>query len=1300
MRSVSVKRAVAAAVSALIFISSPGLGAYRAFAAAFAAPSAVSQTAGRTAVPAIVPGAVPLQGAALNGLDSSMQLGLNSVLPSVGGLSIAGNVKTAVPSAAAGIQAAAPRAQAAAPAGIAQTAAAPSGAKTVTRIARGVVQVLESAGPITQADPSQARSLGADLGSLLSGGVSGNPRSSVLAPVASRLGSLGNFSTSDGGYFAKPAGKDAIEAAVQAANKGETPAPVKTQAPKKAPGYGWNAFMTRIPALIISAAGFAVTLADPLAGGGIAAVLALLLLPELTLPKSLGRLSDLRNKLAGFAAGAGAAVFIRQALFSAAISPWYAYVLAIGLPALLALFAQRTGRFRKMADESFDKAMRERFAQGRALMGEVYETARWMAYDGRMKVESPYMELIKWNQVFDFMDRTQADKGRPTIQEAGELRRMLEPLLEFYKFRLVERYPDWGWEKKREYKAKADAILEVLQTFERSSSLAVRPAGLNGAVSEGRAHRKSPFLPKLISAGLAVLPAALLGWPLIGAGSAGLGAAVIAASAGLMALPFMNERTSKTLRSVPGFLLLGLGGYTLVTAILAGSGIVMGAMAALAGWGLIRYGRSNDADSYYDSEKVLTAFFGALAAVAGAGLALAGPSLLLSAASPAWLVWTVKLSTWAAYPLTALLYMHLPSWVGEGIEAMFRGLFSSIRGVHRVLGSLKRDTVLRERLEHFTKRWLKRSPWNAIWLGGIWIPVWVSEGVMFLLSAAAGTVLGVAQAPLIFAWGSVYELWQDSKLTKFLAAWNHTIFDYGQGSKITVYNRFAKPLAALANSQSKVKSWPAAAGLRVLQLVWLGYTLTAFVPLTLWGFIRAFSRVGEEFDRKKHSPSYLKASRDDRPDVDRPDEPEDPDQPPSKSSFFPRLAASSIAVLPLYFLALPMLTQPLGWLYIAASVGMALMPFTPAKTPKALRQVPGYLMVGLGLATATVIPWLTFGSFIAAAGILTTNAFWMGVVTALAGWGFIRYTGKGGPEKERWYSVDDPEYIGAFFGALGVLTGVGVAMLGLTGWVPLLFKVGGYLTSIFLLMHLPKWMGDGVSSAFEGIWHSMTRLHRSLGFWHRDTEFYDNLGSHSKYWLKKSIWNGSWLSVVWVPTWAMMAVEFVLAGVVGSASGLVKAPLNFLWGAAYRLSPDSRVTRFIAGFARAVDQWTTNSKDTVLDRLVKPFVGAMNEHTEGSGRPTLKAAGAFLLARVAQLFWFAAVVLPLPVLAAAAIAMAYFPGLALLQSVAALALMQVAVLTLAALIMAVINMTGEKKPPVEDEDGAAPEDPDDPDSHL
>ncbi|MDE2293532.1 MAG: hypothetical protein KGL53_15735, partial [Elusimicrobia bacterium] len=753
---------------------------------------------------------------------------------------------------------------------------------------------------------------------------------------------------------------------------------------------------------------------------------------------------------------------------------------------------------------------------------------------------------------------------------------------------------------------------------------------------------RAPFLPKLLSAGLAVVPAVAVGLPLLAAGSTLAGGALLAASAALMALPFLGQSAPRPLRAVPGAAVVGLGGLALFAAFTGGAPYWMGALVAVGGWGLTRYGLKTSQEDSYDQEKVLSAYFGGIGAVALAGLALAGPALL----APAWAGvlalaahgWFLTGTTVASAGLSALLLLNLPGWVGEGMENAFRGVYLSGEAVWRVLGSLKRDTVLYDRLQSFTHRQLDRSPWNAIWLSGVWIPVWVGEAAMFTLSLAGGLAFGAALAPTMFLWAGVHSLWEKSAATRFLAAWNRFVFDWAVGSKTRVYNPAAKPLAALANSTHGVVSIAAGLVLRVLQLAWLAGSLIAFPFVWAAGLFRAFGQAAGPYDYAKHDPSSLRVDLNDRPDVPRPEDPTDPSA-PGKSTFVPRLIAAGIAAAPLYFLGLPLLAAPgLGELYAAAGLALAAMPFIPAASPKLVKQLPGWLLVGLGVLGAAAVPYF----LPAGMGILELaghNALWMGLVTALSGWGLVRYTGSlGAKDGQKWFSVDDPEYIGAYFGALGVLTGLGVSLLGMTGWLPLTLKVAGYATSALLLMHLPSWMGQGLQAAAEGGWHSIRAFGRVASFWRDDTKFYSNMRRHASYWLGKSVWNGTWLSAVWVPTWAVMLVEEAAALVLGAAYGLLRAPLDFVWGAAYGLSHDAKATRFIAGFARGTFMRLEGSKKARLDRWLAPLVPAMNEASPVTGRPTLKAALAFLGAHVVELGWLLSVTVGAPVMLLLALA--------------------------------------------------------------
>src|SRR5206468_3441595 len=99
--------------------------------------------------------------------------------------------------------------------------------------------------------------------------------------------------------------------------------------------------------------------------------------------------------------------------------------------------------------------------------------------------------------------------------------------------------------------------------------------------------RKSPFWPKLIAAGIALLPAALIAWPMISAGAFITGGLVAAASATLALMPFLGDNSPKFLRTLPGNALFTLG----LVSFLTGTSVIGGALALIGGWGLTRFGR-------------------------------------------------------------------------------------------------------------------------------------------------------------------------------------------------------------------------------------------------------------------------------------------------------------------------------------------------------------------------------------------------------------------------------------------------------------------------------------------------------------------------------------------------------------------------------------------------------------------------------------------------------------------------------------------------------------------------------------
>ncbi|MFA6003674.1 MAG: hypothetical protein WC881_06365 [Elusimicrobiota bacterium] len=711
---------------------------------------------------------------------------------------------------------------------------------------------------------------------------------------------------------------------------------------------------------------------------------------------------------------------------------------------------------------------------------------------------------------------------------------------------------------------------------------------------------RSPLLPRLLSSGLALLPAIFLGWPLVAGGTVIAGGAVIAASLLLAALPFMRSTTPKFIRSLPGVSLLGLSALALI----AGSP-ALGVLVGLGGWGLMRYGRSQDIDKHYEDGLTLAAFFGGLAAITGVGLALLSPA--------GWLAVSLKV---ISYPATALLFVHLPSWLGHGIYAIFNGIYASIRGADRVESSLRNDTNSYERLQDFSKAQINQSVWNAIWLSAIWVPVWLSQLVQWALGIAGGVAAGTLQAPILFLWGAAYGMNPDSRSAKFFAAWAKYMFYNGPASKKTTFNRLASPLIPYANSRNKLVSLPALFGLRLLQWLWLGHAALGTPIAGIIGFFKAL----QAEPAASSNPGKLRPDYDDVPNTNQPT-PEEPGNPgtPSQGNLFPRLLAGSLALAPAYFIGLPLLASagPIwGGLYLAAAASLALLPFIPAKTPSLLRSIPGFLLTGLGLALLYTQPWT------AGLALLKTQALWTALSAVLGGWGFSRYLGKTIAETKS-YDVEDPEYIGAFFGAVAAIAGLGMVTIGLTGTLPLVVSVLAYLTSPLLLMHLPAWTFWGFWTPLAGLISNFYNLKKSVQVWKSKSSFYQNVGRFSRFWLNKSNWNGSWLMpLVWVPLLAMQAADLVVQLAVSLALSALRLPFDFLWGVIYKAFPESGLTRFFSGLMRS---WNDNligrpAQESFLShRYVAPLFKDADAAVGASHRPAFSAVMSIALLRVYQL---------------------------------------------------------------------------------
>jgi len=113
----------------------------------------------------------------------------------------------------------------------------------------------------------------------------------------------------------------------------------------------------------------------------------------------------------------------------------------------------------------------------------------------------------------------------------------------------------------------------------------------------------------------------------------------------------------------------------------------------------------------------------------------------------------------------------------------------------------------------------------------------------------------------------------------------------------------------------------------------------------------------------------------------------------------------------------------------------------------------------------------------------------------------------------------------------------------------------------------------------------------------------------------------------------------VLAVGLALATGLVRLPFNYAWGALHEAKPDSAATRFMAGMMNAWVEASEGSKHHFIGALKRlGLIEAMNDKKKigelperfGGGttayhRPTLKAALAFGAARLLQALWLMAI---------------------------------------------------------------------------
>ena len=322
----------------------------------------------------------------------------------------------------------------------------------------------------------------------------------------------------------------------------------------------------------------------------------------------------------------------------------------------------------------------------------------------------------------------------------------------------------------------------------------------------------------------------------------------------------------------------------------------------------------------------------------------------------------------------------------------------------------------------------------------------------------------------------------------------------------------------------------------------------------------------------------------------------------------PKLIAVAIALVPAYFFGLPILAGASFIqipLYFALILPLAAMPFL-GKAPLWVKSLAGRALFYNGLVL-----------------LLNGSAIWVGLIALLGGWGFNRWVKK---TSEKRGSFDEAE-LGAFFAVLGSAAAVGAVWAGfLGGWIGWGTLALAAATSPFLLMHLPTWVWSGARGFITSFSHSMEAFNDVAGFWHHDTKFRSNLRDHASYWLKKTYWNGVWLSAIWVPTGLIQAAEFIVSVALGAVVGLIRSPFAFAAAAFKEAKPGSKAALFTKGL---LDGWMAAAEGSkgFFDRLISGLKPAMDEASSVTGRPTAKAAGAFLLARFVQLAWLAGVLL-------------------------------------------------------------------------
>lgn len=632
----------------------------------------------------------------------------------------------------------------------------------------------------------------------------------------------------------------------------------------------------------------------------------------------------------------------------------------------------------------------------------------------------------------------------------------------------------------------------------------------NGGGNNGDGSPKTPLYAKIIAVGIAFIPAAVIGWPLVAAGSFVYAGLLAAGSAALASMVLLSDRSSPAVRALPGYAIGALGLVSLATLIGGFSWLTLslGAVVTVAGWGFTRFAKKELKDRSLESGEVIAAFFGALAAITGAGIVLLTPA--------GWVATGFTVLSFGS----ALLFRYLPGWVGRGIDTVARNEMTIWAGAYKTMTSLKRDTSMLKRLEKFTEAAIDEKPWNAIWVGLLlWVPVLALELVQLALTAVLAVGLGIAQAPLMFVAGATES-----------AYWNgvaKSVFDWSQGSKTGWFNKWEALFIPTINGGNAVTRVLASLAVRAGQWGWF---VSAAVAGTFGQLVALF----------KPTPGERSLPAD-------PLEGKIPEIPAYKigSAVPGKILATLIGLAPLYFFGGVLLAGgPLGWLVLGFTGLTALMPFTPwgGRAASTLMTVAG--------------GWTLFESirFLALAGLPTYWLIGAGAVAFLAGFGLANMIKKLRNKETKAYDLNEPEYILGYAGAVGVGLGVMVALSGLTSPLGIGLMLGGSLLSLALLYHLPAWLWRGVWGVIAGLFKPMGSVPDvSQKVW-SDTKAHEAIGDFYKARFKGAHWTtavvlGLIFAIPALITHAILPlVEWAVGLALGLAVGAARTPVNyFVW---------------------------------------------------------------------------------------------------------------------------------------------------------